>query len=59
MQKIASLLSYIGSLRSIENMPSESRISISLVSSKSVRNSIAFRPFVQRPALTWNLAPTK
>ena len=58
-QKIASRRSYIGSCRSIEKIPSLSRIRIYLVSSKSVCKSIALSPLVHLPALTWNLAPTR
>ena len=59
MQKIASRRSYMGSSLSIEKMSQLSRIRISFVSSKSVRRSIAFSPFQQRTALTWNFNPNR
>ena len=58
-QKIAKRRSYFASYLSIEKSPSLSRMRISSAFSTFVLKSIPLRPFVHRPALTWNLAPIK
>ena len=59
IQNIANLLSYLGSSRSMEKIPSLSRIITLGNSGQSVVKSIALRPFVHLPALTANFAPNK
>ena len=59
IQNIANLLSYFGSFRSIEKIPSLSKIIKSGIYGNVVFNSIAFRPLVHLPALTKNFAPKR
>ena len=59
MQNIANLLSNFGSSRSIENIPSLSKIIKSGIYGNVVFISIAFKPLVHLPALTGNFDPNR